>query len=204
MIGALYERAVLLPRALGLVLRSRRAIAGTAAVFVIFGFLYAMILPATDTGGIVGLVSLRFLTPLSLALAVLMASLLALTVALAVYGFRGGGGARPARGVLGAVLAVIPSLFCCSPVLPLAIAAMAAVLPAAGSTSLPIQGFIATHEGWIYGAAVVLMVWGLYGSARRVLCCDRRRLGESARIQATAPCACREDSTSVATNRRKG
>lgn len=174
MTSALYAQVMLLPRALRLALGSRRAIAGTLAIFLIIGFVYAMILPAADTGGIIGLVSLRFLTPGSLALAVLMALLLALTVALAVFGFRNGGGTSAGRGTLGAVLAIIPSLFCCSPILPLAIAAIAAILPAAGSTALPIQGFIATHEAWLYGVAVALMVWGLYGSAHRVLCCRQR------------------------------
>jgi hypothetical protein len=73
--------------------------------------------------------------------------------------------------VLGAVLAVIPSLLCCSPILPLTIAAIASILPAAGAFGLPIQGFIATHEAWIYGVAIALMAWGLYSNARRALFC---------------------------------
>lgn len=198
MSGALYERAILLPRALRLALGSRRAIAGTLAMFLIFGFLYAMILPATDTGGIIGLVALRFLTPGSLALAVLMALLLALTVALAAFGFRSGGGASAGKGALGAVLAIIPSLFCCSPILPLTIAAIAAILPAAGSAGLPIQGFIATHEAWIYGVAIALMVWGLYGSARRAVCCERRPSSGSATMQKAARDACCSEHTDVA------
>ncbi|MGH8111781.1 MAG: hypothetical protein ACREPL_07600 [Rhodanobacteraceae bacterium] len=174
MIGTLSERALSVPRALRIVLARRSAMAIAVAVFVVFAFLYAMILPAEFTGGVIGLVSLRFLTPQLLVLALVMALLLALIGVLAVYGFRSGSGAKSAGGVIGAILGILPSLLCCSPVLPLSIAAVAAFLPAAGSLGMPIQGFIATHEFWIYGVAIVLMVWGLYGNARRVLSCGYR------------------------------
>ena len=78
---------------------------------------------------------------------------------------------RSTGSVLGAILATAPSLLCCSPILPLTIATIASVLPAAGQLGVPIQGFIATHEGEIYGVAIVLMVWGLYANARRALSC---------------------------------
>jgi hypothetical protein len=172
MIGEIYERVSVVPRAIGIAFASRLAIAATAAVFLIIAAFYAMLLPAIDTGGAIGRVSLRFLTPGELALSLVMALLLALTLALSLQGMRQGAGARPTGGVLGAILATLPALLCCSPVLPLSIAAMAAVLPAAGSFGLPIQGFIATHEPWFYGVAVALMGWGLYGSARRVLSCN--------------------------------
>jgi uncharacterized RDD family membrane protein YckC len=73
--------------------------------------------------------------------------------------------------MLGAIVAVLPTLLCCSPVLPLAVAAIASVLPAAGTLGLPIQGFVATHETWLYAIAIALMLWGLYGNARRALHC---------------------------------
>ena len=176
MIATVYDRAAVLPRAIELALASRRAMAATAAAFLGLAAFYAMLLPATNTGGAIGLVSLRFLTLGELILALLMASLLALTLALAAHGLRHGAGARPAGGLLGAVLATLPALLCCSPVLPLAIATIAGILPAAGAFGVPIQGCIATHETWIYGAAIALMAWGLYGSARRVLSCDVRGL----------------------------
>lgn len=175
MIAALYQRAGIVPRALQFALGSRRAMVATIAAFVVALAFYAVLLPATSTGGVVGLVSLRFLTPDELVFAVVMAALLAPTVAFGVYGFRQGSRMRPTRTVLGAVAAILPSVFCCSPLLPLAIAAIASVLPAAGRFGLPIQGFIATHESEIYGVAIILMVWGLYDSARRVLSCEIRR-----------------------------
>jgi len=175
MMGILYERAVILPRALRIALASPGAIAGTAAAFLLFAAFYVMLLPATDTGGAIGLISLRFLTPGEFILALLMALLLALTLALGVHGFRNGSNAKPGGSVLGAVVATLPALLCCSPILPLSIAAIAAVLPAAGALGVPIQGFIATHEPWIYGVAIALMVWGLYGNAQRSLHCELAR-----------------------------
>lgn len=171
MIAALYQRAEMVPRALQMALGSRRAVIGTTGLFIVALAFYAMLLPATSTGGAVGLVSLHFLTPGEFVLAALMAALLALTVALGVYGLRQGAQPHPAGTVLGAVLATVPALLCCTPILPMAVATIASVLPAAGQLGLPIQGYIATHEGAIYGGAVALMVWGLYGSARRALFC---------------------------------
>lgn len=171
MIAALYQRAEMVPRALQFALGSRRAVIGTISLFIVALAFYAMLLPATSTGGTVGLISLTFLTPGEFVLAVIMAALLALTVALGVYGIRQGSRVHPAGTVLGAVLATLPALLCCTPILPLAIATIASVLPAAGQLGLPIQGFIATHEGEIYGVAIALMLWGLYGSARRALSC---------------------------------
>lgn len=197
MIEALFDRALIVPRALGIVLVSRRAMAATGAVFLLFAVLYAMILPATYTSGVIGLVSLRFLTLGLFALALVMALLLALTLALGVYGFRNGSGAKPAGSAVGAVLAALPPLLCCSPILPLAISAVAAILPAAGPLGLPIQGFIATHELEIYGVAIALMAWGLYGNARRVLSCSYRLGAPSARRQRADGHACCEGETNM-------
>lgn len=174
----LFERLVVLPRALRIALAARGMRAGTAAVFLVVASFYSVLLPATDTGGAIGLVSLRFLTPGEFLLAILLGLLLALTVALAAYGLRHGSRAKPAGSLLGAVLAALPALLCCSPILPLAIAMLAAVLPAAGTLGAPLQGFIATHEGWIYGLAIALTAWSLDGSARRILSCDMPRRGE--------------------------
>jgi mercuric reductase len=171
MIARIHEQAATLPRALGTALASGRARVATATAFLLLAALYALVLPATSTGGAIGLISLQFLTPGELVLALVMALLLALTLALGLYGVRHGAGAKPAGSTLGAVLAILPALLCCSPILPATITAVAAVLPAAGSLGLPLQGFIATHEAWIYGLAIALMAGGLYGSARRVLSC---------------------------------
>lgn len=193
MIETLYDRALIVPRALRIVLASRGSTVGTGAVFLLLAISYAMILPATYTGGAIGLVSLRFLTFGTFVLALLMALLLALTVALGVYGLRHGAGAKPAGSALGAVLAALPPLLCCSPILPLAISAVAATLPAAGPLGVPIQGFIATHELEIYGVAIALMAWGLYANARRVLLCSYRSVAAAAKTQRGDGQACCDD-----------
>lgn len=194
MSGALSEQASIVPRALRLALGSRRARLATGLAFLVFVALYAMILPATYTGGAIGLVSLRFLDWGMFALALLMGLLLALTLALGVYGFRNGAGAKPAGSALGAVLAMLPALLCCSPILPLTLSAIAAALPAAGALGIPIQGFIATHESEIYGVAAALMVWGLYGNARRVLaCCYRPSAAGKGAMGAEGSACCHAD-----------
>ena len=173
MMAVLYQRAVIVPRAVRIALGSRRAVVGTIALFLVALAFYAVLLPATSTGGTLGLVSLRFLTPGEFVLAAIMAALLALTIVIGVHGFRHGSRTRPTGSALGAILATLPALLCCTPILPLAIATIASVLPAVGQLSGPIQGFIATHEGEIYGVAIALMLWSLYDNARRSLSCAR-------------------------------
>lgn len=176
----LCERAAILPRALRIVLASRAMQIATAAAFLVLAGFYAVLLPASDTGGAIGLVSLRFLTAGELILAVLMALLVALTLSVSAYGLRHGSRAKPAGSLIGAILAALPALLCCSPILPVAIAALAAILPAVATIGAPLQGFIATHEGWIYGSALALMAWSLDASARRILSCAVARRGAPA------------------------
>jgi hypothetical protein len=163
--------ADMLWRALGQALATSRERLWTLGLFLAALLFYALLLPATSTGGTLGLVSLRFLTLGEFFIALAMAALLSLTTALGVYGRKQGQRVNPTGTLLGAVLAMAPSLLCCTPALPLAITAIASLLPAAGHFGVPIQGWIATHEGLIYAAAIAAMAWGLYGSARRMLSC---------------------------------
>ncbi|MBU6440574.1 MAG: hypothetical protein KGS28_10125 [Betaproteobacteria bacterium] len=160
-----------LRHALGLALASGRARIGTISLFLAALVFYAMLLPATSTGGTLGLVSLRFLSLGELLIALALSALLSLTVSLGVHGLRQGRRVNPTGTMLGAALALAPSLLCCTPAIPLAITAIASLLPAAGHFGVPIQGWIATHEGTLYAMAIAAMAWGLLGSARRVLSC---------------------------------
>ena len=160
-----------LRRALGLALARRPARAATLALFLAALAFYAMLLPATSTGGTLGLVSLRYLTIGEFLIAVTMSALLSLTVTLGAHGLRQGQRVNPTGTLLGAALALAPSLLCCTPAIPLAITAIALLLPAAGHFGVPIQGWIATHESTLYALAIAAMAWGLLGSARRVLSC---------------------------------
>jgi hypothetical protein len=171
MMTATMQNIVQMPVAIRLASADRRARLWGVATFVIGLTFYLLVLPATDTGGAIGLVSLQFLTIGEVLLALVMSVLLGLTTALGIYGLRQGAHVTSGKSVMGAIVAVLPTLLCCSPVLPLAIATIASVLPAAGTLGLPIQGFIATHEAWLYGIAIALMAWGFYGNARRALHC---------------------------------
>ena len=137
---------------------------------------YLFLLPASSTGGVIGVVTLRYLTVGEVLLALAMGALLALSIMMGVHGLRHDGHGRSAGGAVGgsavgAVLALAPSLLCCSPLVPLGVAALASIIPAAGGLGLPIQGFLATHTLLIYALSLLLMGWGLYSNAKRVVAC---------------------------------
>ena len=159
--------------------RPCRWVAGLS--FAAFLLLYAAVLPASLTGGRIGWVSLRLLTPALAAIAFALALALALTLALMVLIVRQGQRAsgRAATGsAFGALVALIAPLLCCSPILPLALGALAVVFPAlAASAAGSVQGFIATHEMTLLLAAVALTAFALELNARRALagaCCRIR------------------------------
>ena len=171
MIATTIQNIIQMPVAIRLALADRRTRIRGAATFLIGLGFYLLVLPATDTGGAIGLVSLRFLTVGEAGLALIMAALLGLTTALGIYGLKQGAHVTSGKTILGAIVAIVPTLLCCSPILPLVIATIASVLPAAGTLGLPIQGFIASHETWLYAIAIIFMAWGLYANARRTLYC---------------------------------
>ncbi len=138
--------------------------------FVILVTLYAFTLPASLTGGFVGWVSLRLLTPQLALMALALALPAALTVSLMVSLLRQGGNARGATLAGGTLLGLVTPLLCCSPIIPLALGALATLAPtAAAAASGRLQGFIATHETVLLLAALGLMVLALYQNARRVV-----------------------------------
>lgn len=171
MMAATMQNIVQMPVAIRLAFADRRARRWGILTFTISLFFYLLVLPATDTGGAIGLASLQFLTLGETALALVMAVLLGLTTALGIYGLRQGAHVTSGKTILGAIVAIVPTILCCSPILPLVITAIASVLPAAGAMGSPIQGFIATHEAWFYLVAIASMAWGLYANARRALYC---------------------------------
>lgn len=138
--------------------------------FVILVILYAFTLPAAMTGGFVGWVSLRLLTPRLALMAVALALPAAFTVSLMVLLLRRGGSARGASLAGGTLLGLVTPLLCCSPIIPLALGALATLAPtAAAAASGRLQGFIATHETAMLLAAFGLMLLALYQNARRVV-----------------------------------
>lgn len=139
------------------------------AAFAVLLPVYAVTLPASLTGGYIGWVSLRLLTPGMAAIAVVLSAILSFTLALMVVLVRSGQRARKGAAAGGAVVAFVTPLLCCTPVLPLALGTLAVAFPAlAGMAAGSVQGFIATHETAILVAAVVLSTVALYQNAARV------------------------------------
>jgi hypothetical protein len=159
------------PLAVRLALATRGARIGGLVLGVAITLVYVVLLPASSTGGMVGLRALHYLTVSDVVLAVAMGVLLALSIMIGVHGLRHGGRVRTAGSAVGAVLALAPSLLCCSPIVPLGVAALASIIPAAGGLGLPIQGFLATHTALIDAVALLLMGWGLYRNAKRIVAC---------------------------------
>ncbi len=99
--------------------------------FAVFLFVYLMTLPATFTGGAIGLVAFTFLTPAlagwSVLLALLLSILIPMTVHLLRRGYRARGATETAAG--GLIVSLVVPLLCCSPLLPIAFSFLAGWIP---------------------------------------------------------------------------
>ncbi|MDE2343004.1 MAG: hypothetical protein KGL63_06365 [Betaproteobacteria bacterium] len=145
--------------------------------FFAFLAIYLMTLPATFTGGVIGLGALAFLTPELIGWSVLMAALLSMLMPMTVYllrrGYKAHGGAGTAAG--GLAISLITPLLCCSPILPILFSFLAGFIPAlAGGAGGAVQGFLATHEWLFFAIATAILVFALYKNAKEVVkgaCC---------------------------------
>lgn len=155
--------------ALGIVWAEPAARWTALAAFAVLLPVYGVTLPASLTGGYIGWVSLRLLTPSMAVIAVVLSAILSLTLALMVVLIRRGQRARKGAAASGALVALVTPMLCCTPVLPLALGTLAVAFPAlAGMAAGSVQGFIATHETAILVAAVALGAVALYQNAARV------------------------------------
>ncbi|MFC4452023.1 MULTISPECIES: hypothetical protein [Halobacteriales] len=159
-------------RASSIVFSQRKYRAIGAATFVVFATLYLFTLPATYTGGRVGLVSLRLLTPTLATFSVIMAGLVAVIVSFTAYTIRLGGSASSATTTTGFVGSVLPPLLCCSPLLPILAASVVGVFPAAFGVSGFIQGVMATYEVEILTGATLVLVYAATQNANGVTECS--------------------------------
>lgn len=167
---------------LGLALREVFASKGSWVIgvlsFVIFLFIYLITLPATFTGGRIGLQALAFATPQLVGWSVLLAILLGLLVPMTVYllrrGYRMRGAVGGATG--GLVISLVTPLLCCSPILPIAFSFLAGWIPLlAGGAGGAFQGFLATHEWLFFAISALILLGSLFWNAREVVkgsCCD--------------------------------
>jgi len=97
--------------------------------FLIFFILYIFILPATYTGGRIGMISLKFITPTLASFAFLFAFFLAFIFPFSVYAFKNKISTKNSS-TTGSILgSIIPPLLCCSPLLPTTLALIAGFFP---------------------------------------------------------------------------
>lgn len=165
------DRIAHVERAVKTVFSKRRYQVIGLGSFLFFLALYAFTLPATYTGGRVGLVSLRLLTPTLAAFSFIMAGLVAVILPFTAYTIQIGGSSSATATTSGVVGSVLPPLLCCSPLLPIIAASVAGVFPAAFGVSGYIQGFVATYETEILLTATGILGYALYRSAETVNGC---------------------------------
>lgn len=119
-------------------------------LFSVFLAMYSFTLPAIYTGGRIGIVSIRLITvPLAI-YSFVMAMLVSLIIPFTVYSIKSKGKTKKGIASGGVVGSIIPSLLCCSPILPSIAAIFGAASPAVFRISGAIQGFIATYETYIF------------------------------------------------------
>lgn len=144
-------------------------LAGLAA-FVLFLPLYLLTLPASYVGGIISLKALSFLDAKLTAFALVLAALVALLAPLMVYLIRHGQRSAKSTAAGGVLIGVFAPILCCSPLLPLAMGFLAAMLPAlSGAAGVKVQYFIATHQTELLVVAMALLIIALYQNARKVV-----------------------------------
>jgi len=142
------------------------------AFLTLFLTLYLFTLPATYTGGRVGIVSIRLLTPTLAVFSFIMAGLVAVILPFTVYTMQLGGSSGTTATTSGLLGGVLPPLLCCSPPLPVIAASVAGIFPAAFGVSGFIQGFIATYETEILAAATLILLYAAIRNAQSVTRCS--------------------------------
>ncbi len=163
-----------LTQASNIVFKRTKYIILTVLFFVVFLTLYAFILPATYTGGRIGLVSLRLITPNLALFAFLFSALLAPAMSFAVYAFRKKQTAQNSSSAAGGFVgSILPPLLCCSPFLPSLAALASGTIPFAFGVSGFVQGFMATYETEIFVAIVAVLIYSLWQNAKQVVLAER-------------------------------
>lgn len=155
----------------GLVFDRRRYVGLAIATFLLAAVFYAVTLPATYTGGQVGMVSLQHLTPALAGFAVVMAGLVAVIVSFTTYSLRLGGSTSTTATTTGFFGSVLPPILCCSPLLPTVAAIFVGVFPGIFGVSGAVQGFIATYELEIVSVATLLLAYAVLQNAKGVTQC---------------------------------
>lgn len=157
--------------AVGIVFSSGKYLGIGIASFVLCFIFYLFTLPATYTGGRIGLISFHFLTWRLAVFSFVMAILIALIISFILFiicSFRQSGGVNKSIVTGGFLASILPPLLCCSPVIPFFIGIFGAVSPAVFSFSGYIQGFIAVNENYILLGAILLLLFSVVNTANSV------------------------------------
>ncbi len=129
--------------------------------------LYAFTLPATYTGGTIGLVSLRYLNLELGLISLALAAALSLALTLNVYAYRAMADRRSCRVTAGAMFSsILPTSICCTPVVPTLLAVLGASTPQIFGIGGQIQGFFATYEMPILMLALAFMIFAVHLAAK--------------------------------------
>lgn len=156
--------------AVGLVLQTRPYRYLALGLFALALTAYVFTLPAVYTGGVVGLISLRYLTAELLFFSLALAALLSLALTLNIYAFRTATRRRSGSlSLAGVFSSFLPATICCTPVVPTLLAILGATTPQIFGLTGQIQGFFATYELEILGFALILLLVSLRLSARNIL-----------------------------------
>ena len=137
------------------------------AIFLPTLTIYAFTLPATYTGGTIGLVSLRYLNLELGLISFALAAALSLALTLNVYAYRVMADRRSCSATGGAILSsLLPTSICCTPVVPTVLALLGASTSQIFGFGGRIQGFFATYEMPILMLALAIMVFAVHLAAR--------------------------------------
>ncbi len=132
--------------------------------------LYVFTLPAAYTGGVIGLVYLRYLNAELLFFAIALAALLSLALTLSICAFRASVRQRSSGLTFGAMLSSLSlAAICCTPLVPSLLALAGASTPQIFGLTGRIQGFFATYELPILVFALVLLLLSLRLATRNVM-----------------------------------
>jgi len=156
--------------AVSLVFRARPYRYLATGLFTLALTLYVFTLPATYTGGVIGLISLRYLNAELLFFSFALAALLSLALTVSIYAFRASVRQRSGGLTVGAMLSSLsPAAICCTPLVPSLLAILGASTPQIFGLTGRIQGFFATYELPILVFALVLLLLSLRLATRSVM-----------------------------------
>lgn len=154
----------------GLTMRSRGYRYLALVLFLIALTVYAFTLPASYTGGVIGLVSLQQMTIELAFFSIAVSVLLSLVLTLNVYAARASVRRRGGALSLGAVAAsLLPATLCCTPVVPTVLALLGASTPQIFGLSGRIQGIFAIYQPLFLALALALLLLALNLAARNAM-----------------------------------